>query len=93
MYSSGSPEISPNPSENAAEFCHKVQRLCSRIHSGGTSPAVILPAPGPTQLKVGNWCIQSKKEDELTITNIDSSRVSIHALLLFHARVYLTKYI
>ena len=88
MYSSGSPEISPNPSENAAEFCHKVQRLCSRIHSGGTSPAAILPTPGPTQLKVGNWCIQSKKEEELTITNIDSSKVSSHTCTLFVSYTY-----
>jgi len=81
MYSSGSPEINPNPAEGGSEFCRKVQKACSRVHQEA-SPPVILSSPGDAQLKISNWCLQSKKEDELTITNIESPNVSF---FLFHA--------
>ena len=80
MYSSGSPEISPNPSESGREFCRKVQKACARVHQV-TPPRAILTSPGEIELKVSNWCLQSKKENELTITNIESSNVSF---FLFH---------
>lgn len=80
MYSSGSPEINPNPSEGGKEFCHKMQKAFGRMQST-TPPAAILSSPGETQLKTSNWCLQSKKDDELTITNIESPNVS----LLFYA--------
>ena len=81
MYSSGSPEISPNPSDGGSEFCRKVQKACVRAHLAAP-PAAILSSPGETKLRISNWCLQSKKEDELIITNIESSNVSF---FLFHA--------
>ena len=81
MYSSGSPEISPNPSEGGREFCRKVQKACARVHLV-MPPRGILPSPGETELKISNWCLQSKKENELTITNVESPNVSF---FLFHA--------
>ena len=83
MYSSGSPEINPNPAEGGHEFCRKVQKACARVHLGAPPPA-ILTSPGEIQLKISNWCLQSKKEDELIITNIESPNVSF---FLFQAYV------
>ena len=74
MYSSGSPEINPNPSEGGSEFCHKVLRACCRVQSAIPPPA-ILSSPGEAHLKISNWSLQSKKENELTITNVESPNV------------------
>ena len=60
MYSSGSPEISPNPAEGGSEFCRKVQKACARVQLT-TRPAAILMSPGEMELKISNWCLQSRK--------------------------------
>ncbi|CAG0885275.1 unnamed protein product [Cyprideis torosa] len=73
MYSSGTPESSSDTTESRGEFLEKLQRARNSVRSPCVS-VPILSNPGPKQLVVGNWILESKEEGELTIRNTDGQQ-------------------
>uniref|UniRef100_A0A336LX55 E3 ubiquitin-protein ligase n=1 Tax=Culicoides sonorensis TaxID=179676 RepID=A0A336LX55_CULSO len=76
MYSSGSPENGNDSSENRGEFLEKLQRARAAVRQGQPSQP-ILTSPGPHKIVVGNWVLQSQKEQQLHIHNSEGHQVTI----------------
>ncbi|KAL5281151.1 HECTD1 family protein [Megaselia abdita] len=76
MYSSGSPENGNDSSENRGEFLEKLQKAKSAVRAGSTSQP-ILSTVGLLRLVVGNWVLQSQKENQLHIHNTEGHQVTI----------------
>ncbi|XP_070495105.1 E3 ubiquitin-protein ligase Ufd4 isoform X2 [Chironomus tepperi] len=88
MYSSGSPENGNDSSgkgrsssdalsseENRGEFLEKLQRARAAVRQG--TPCPILSSPGPLRIVVGNWVLNSQKENHLHINNSEGHQVTI----------------
>lgn len=88
MYSSGSPENGNDSSgksrsssdalsseENRGEFLEKLQRARAAVRQG--TPCPILSSPGPLRIVVGNWVLNSQKENYLHINNSEGHQVTI----------------
>ncbi|XP_073824556.1 ubiquitin fusion-degradation 4-like isoform X2 [Musca autumnalis] len=88
MYSSGSPENgndssgrgrgmdSSNSEENRGEFLEKLLRARSAVRPG-TPSQPILPTVSVLRLVVGNWVLQSQKQNQLQIHNTEGHQVTI----------------
>ncbi|KAJ6649764.1 E3 ubiquitin-protein ligase Ufd4 [Pseudolycoriella hygida] len=76
MYSSGSPENGSDSSENRGEFLEKLQRARAAVRAGSTSQP-ILTTPGLLRLVVGNWVLQSQKDNQVHINNTEGLQVTI----------------
>lgn len=64
-----------NIPENRGEFLEKLQRARAAVRQGTVSQP-ILSAPGATRIVVGNWVLQSQKEQHLHINNSEGHQVS-----------------
>ncbi|XP_055917431.1 E3 ubiquitin-protein ligase Ufd4 isoform X1 [Eupeodes corollae] len=88
MYSSGSPENGNDSSgkgrgmdtvtseENRGEFLEKLLRARSAVRPG-TPSQPILPTVSVLRLVVGNWVLQSQKQNQLHIHNSEGHQVTI----------------
>lgn len=63
------------PAENRGEFLEKLQRARAAVRQGQPSQP-ILTNPGPHKIIVGNWVLQSQKEQQLHIHNSEGHQVS-----------------
>lgn len=61
--------------ENRGEFLEKLQRARAAVRQGQPSQP-ILTNPGPHKIIVGNWVLQSQKEQQLHIHNSEGHQVS-----------------
>lgn len=59
--------------ENRGEFLEKLQRARTAVRQGTSSP--ILSSPGPLRIVVGNWVLNSQKENHLHINNSEGHQV------------------
>jgi E3 ubiquitin-protein ligase HECTD1 len=66
--------------ENRGEFLEKLQRARAAVRQATPSP--ILTTPGPHRIVVGNWVLNSQKENHLHINNSEGHQVS-HSLKYF----------
>lgn len=60
--------------ENRGEFLEKLQRARAAVRQANPSP--ILSTPGPLRIVVGNWVLNSQKENHLHINNSEGHQVS-----------------
>lgn len=61
--------------ENRGEFLEKLQRARAAVRQGTTSQP-ILSTPGTLRIVVGNWVLNSQKEQHLHINNSEGHQVS-----------------
>jgi E3 ubiquitin-protein ligase HECTD1 len=61
-------------SENRGEFLEKLQRARAAVRQANPSP--ILSQPGPLRIVVGNWVLNSQKENHLHINNSEGHQVN-----------------
>ena len=59
--------------ENRGEFLEKLQRARAAVRQG--TPCPILSSPGPLRIVVGNWVLNSQKENHLHINNSEGHQV------------------
>ncbi|CAO1338887.1 unnamed protein product [Diamesa serratosioi] len=76
MYSSGSPENGNESAENRGEFLEKLQRARAAVRQG-TQSQPLLTSTGSIRIVVGNWVLQSQKEQQLHINNSEGHQVTI----------------
>ena len=62
--------------ENRGEFLEKLQRARAAVRQGIASQP-ILSTPGTLRIVVGNWVLNSQKEQHLHINNSEGHQVSI----------------
>lgn len=62
--------------ENRGEFLEKLQRARAAVRQG-TASQPILSSPGTLRIVVGNWVLNSQKEQHLHINNSEGHQVSI----------------
>lgn len=60
--------------ENRGEFLEKLQRARAAVRQG-TPSQPIMTNPGPHKIVVGNWVLQSQKEQQLHIHNSEGHQV------------------
>jgi hypothetical protein len=66
--------------ENRGEFLEKLQRARAAVRQG--TPCPILSSPGPLRIVVGNWVLNSQKENHLHINNSEGHQVEFRFLSL-----------
>lgn len=69
-----------NHSENRGEFLEKLQRARAAVRQGTTSQP-ILTTPGTLRIVVGNWVLNSQKEQHLHINNSEGHQVRLHQIM------------
>lgn len=62
--------------ENRGEFLEKLQRARAAVRAG-TNSQPILTTPGLLRLVVGNWVLQSQKDNQVHINNTEGHQVTI----------------
>lgn len=60
--------------ENRGEFLEKLQRARAAVRQA--TPCPILSTPGSHRIVVGNWVLNSQKENHLHINNSEGHQVS-----------------
>jgi len=74
MYSSGSPESSGSESsEDRNELFDKLNRARSQVRSSMSGQSILSTSSTSASHTIGNWNLQSKKDGELSINNIEGT--------------------
>lgn len=63
--------------ENRGEFLEKLQRARAAVRQG-TASQPILSSPGTLRIVVGNWVLNSQKEQHLHINNSEGHQVRLY---------------
>ena len=69
--------------ENRGEFLEKLQRARAAVRQGTQSQPLLTNPGGSLRIVVGNWVLQSQKEQQLHINNSEGHQVRCVIVNLF----------